>query len=203
MDRIDKAMRGSEQAPLTTGQRRLLMARLVVPAWKHMRAKGLAGDNLEDWRREEQFKACHKESLRAAVQADYPRLRAHFLRLLGRVEESRQWDRRAMGGNLDVARAKLRQALADAGPVLGDARAYAAAISRSKFKTLDMDSLTSRQVWVLVFDLRRACQKKRARMPATGFAMPGQDQARTTPTESIRRTSPTLGGPATHGRAAA
>lgn len=199
MDRIDQAMRGADLAPLTTMQRRLLMARLVVPAWKAMRAKGLAGESLEDWRREEQFKACHKEHLRACTQEDYPRLRAHFLRLLGRVEESRQWERRSLGGNLDVARVKLRQALAEAGPVLGDARAYAAAICRSKFKTTDMDALTSRQVWVLVFDLRRACQKKRARMPATGFSVPGGIKTRTTPTESIRRTSPTPGGAAGSG----
>ena len=126
------------------------------------------------------------------MQADYPRLRAHYLRLLGRVDESRVWDRRALGRNLDVARAKLSQALAEAGPVLGDARAYAAAICRSKFKG-DLESLTSRQVWVLVFDLRRAAQKKRARMPATGFSVLGGTKTRTTPTESIRRTSPIPG----------
>lgn len=203
MNHIDRAMTGSEQAPLTRLQRRRLMARLVVPAWKAMRSKGLAGDNLEEWRREEQFKACHKTHLRACVQADYPPLCAHFLRLSGKAEEARAWDRRGMTRNLDVAREKLRRAMEEAAQALGDARAYAEAICRSKFKTSDPDSLSTRQVWVLVFDLRRACQKKRARMTATGFSAPGQHKTRTTPQKSIRRGSPTPGGDSGDGRAAA
>lgn len=190
---IDRALRGSDIAPLTKDQRRRLMARLVVPAWTAMRARGLAGGDMTDWRREEQFKACHKEHLRACVQEDYPKLVAHFLRLLGRVDEARAWDRRAAVGNIGVARAKLRAALAEAAPVLGDAGAYAAAICRCKFKTADLDALSTRQVWVLVFDLRRAVQKKRGTRPATGVLASGATRTRTMPGKSIRRLSPTLG----------
>lgn len=161
MDSIDRAMRGSSQAPLRKGQRRLLMARLIVPAWNVMRVRGLAGEDLESWRREEQFKACHKEYLRAATQSDYPKIVAHFMRLLGRAEDARRWDLKAVGGNIAVARHKLREAIAAAAPTLGDAAAYAAAIARCKFKTADLDALTARQAWTLVFDIRRAAQKRR------------------------------------------
>lgn len=172
MDSIDRAMRGSSQAPLSKEQRRLLMARLIVPAWNVMRVRGLAGDDLENWRREEQFKACHQDYLRSATQADYPKLAAHFMRLLGRIDDARRWDLKAAGGNMAVARHKLREAIAEAAPTLGDAGAYAAMIARCKFKTADFDALTSRQIWVLVFDIRRAAQKRRhagkaARSPST------------------------------------
>jgi hypothetical protein len=159
---IERAMLGAQTAPLSKRQRQRLMARFVVPAWVAHRKAGLAGEDLEDWRREEQFKACHKTHLRAATQADWPLLCGHFLRLLGRVEEARGYELRSAGGSLAVARHKLREALAAAAPVIEQPEAYAAAICRSKFKTRNLADLSARQVWVLVFDMRRAAQKRRA-----------------------------------------
>lgn len=159
---IERAMNGAETAPLTKKQRQLLMARYVVRAWNALRKVGLAGDDLEAWRREENFKACHKTHLRAATQADWPLLCAHFLRLVGRTEEARAWELRSAGGGLAVARQKLRQAMAETQDVIERPDLYAAAIARSKFNTLDLASLSARQTWVLVFDLRRGAQKRRA-----------------------------------------
>ena len=161
MTAIDRAMQGSAQAPLTARQRQRLMGRFIVPAWKDAVDKGLTGESLNEWRVEEQFKACHKSSLRACVQADYARICAHFLRLRGQTEQAREYDLRSACGNSAVARHKLCEAMADARDVIERPEDYAAAISGSKFKTRDLGRLTEKQLWVLVFDLRRAAQRRR------------------------------------------
>lgn len=158
---LDAAVAGSEQAGLTKLQRRRLVGRLIRPAYERRRAAGLAGDDFDDWRHEEQFKACHKQFLRSCVQEDWPRLMAHFLRILGRVDEARRYERRSAVGNIGVARYHLRQALEAAGDVIERPDAYAAAIARSRYKTGNLNELTARQIWGLVFDLRRSAARRR------------------------------------------
>lgn len=159
MNAADRAVAGSASAPLTKDQRSLMMRRFVLPAWRRRQNEGLAGEDLEEWRREEQFKACHRTHLRSCTQADWPLLCGHFLRVMGRLDEARRMETRALTGNLPVARRKLEEALREAGPALGDARAYAAAIARRQFKR-GLDELTERQVWCLVFTVRNRARGK-------------------------------------------
>jgi hypothetical protein len=159
---IDRAMAGSARAPLAPWQRQRLMARYIVPAWNLRRAQGLTSEPLDAWRREEQFKACGKESLRDCTQQDWNLLCAHFLRMQGRVEKASTHEVKARTGNLAVARHKLEEAMTYAKDVIERPQDYIETISNCKFKTRDLDALSERQIWTLVFDLRRAAQKRRA-----------------------------------------
>jgi len=163
-DSIERAMAGSAAAPLTKSQRQRLMARYIVPAYARRQAAGMVGpsETLEAFRREEQYKACHKEHLTCCLQADYPLLVGHFLRLLDRPREAARWELKGLSGQPAVALRKLREACAEARDVIEDPAGYAAAICRAKFKTSDVASLGERQLWCLVFDVRRAAQKRRA-----------------------------------------
>ncbi len=158
---LDAAVLGSEMAGLSREQRRLLIGRLIRPAYERRRAAGLAGDDFDAWRHEEQFKACHKQFLRSCVQEDWPRLKGHFLRMLGRLDEARECERGAAAGNIGVARYHLRKACAAAADAIERPEDYARAIARSRYKTADLNALSCRQVWGLVFDLRRAAARRR------------------------------------------
>lgn len=158
---IDRAMAGSGAAALTKEQRRRMVARYIVPAWKHQRSLGLAGEDMEAWRREEQWKACRKEYLRAATQADWAPLCAHFLRLAGNVAAGNRQDLRGRCQGIHVALWHLRQAMDHARGTIERPEEYCAAIAKARFKTRDVKSLSERQVWGLVFDMRRAAQRRR------------------------------------------
>jgi hypothetical protein len=159
---IDKAMHGSAQAPLNSEQRRTMMARLIVPAHRKRMADGLTGEDLDTWRYEEIFKACGRGQLRACTQADYPRLVAHFLRILGRVEQAREWDLRVGCSGLAVARQKLRAEMANARDAIGNVEAYVGSICRRQFGC-DMRDATEKQTWSLYFTLRNRARKKGGR----------------------------------------
>ena len=160
MNAIDRAIAGSTAGPLTAHQRQWLMGHLVAPAWKARTAAGLTRESLEDWRHEENFKACHKTHLRTATQADWSLLCGHYLRMLGRTGEARATETRGACGSHAVARHKLREAIAEAAPALGNAAGYAAAIARRQYGTADVTALSARQCWSLVYTLRNRSKAK-------------------------------------------
>jgi len=160
MNALDRAVAGSAGAPLTSHQRQQMCA-LAHEAWTAKFRAGHAGADFEAWRHEEQFKACHKESLRAATQADWPRLRAHFLRLLGRVEQARALEQRSATGNRPVAWGKLQQTAREVADVIERPLDYAGRIAAARFKR-PLTQLNERELWTLVFDLRRNAQRRRA-----------------------------------------
>jgi hypothetical protein len=162
-DQLEKARVGGPACGLTKFQRSRMMVRFVLPAYHAMKARGLAGDDFEAWRREEQFKACHKESLRSATQADWNLLTSHFLRLSGRHEMAQVAALRATTEARRGAVWHLKQEMERCKDVIENPVDYLRAISRAKFKTVSSSDLSDKQLWVLVFDLRRAAQKKRAK----------------------------------------
>jgi hypothetical protein len=160
-DNIDRAMQAASGAPLTKDQRRLLMARYVVPAWQYRVRQGLTEEPLESWRREENFKACNKTHLRACIQQDWNRLCAHYLRILKRHDAAKHMELKSDVSARNVARRKLDDALVDAVDVIDQPARYCRTIANDKFKTRDLDDLSARQLWTLVFDMRRAAQRRR------------------------------------------
>ena len=96
-------------------------------------AKGEASAVSQRWRYEENFKACHKEHLRACTQRDWPLLRAHYLRLLGQVAPARVIEQRAATNDVRVAAFKLRQACEEAKDVIAMPAKYIESISRARF----------------------------------------------------------------------
>ena len=174
MNGIDRAMAGASGAPLSKRQKRDVCM-LADLAWQHAGRPYYDADAyetqdpialapaeaLELWRHEEQARACGKKHLTACTQRDFPWLMAHFLRAAGQNVIARQYEVGAALDPLRQARAKLEATMAEVAGAIERPREYAAAIARCKFKTTDLEALSPRQVWVLVFDLRRAAQRRR------------------------------------------
>jgi len=160
---LDRAVAGAAGAPLSAQQRQRLCA-LAHKAWLRCFGLGVAaaGDAgvFERFRYEENFKACHKEHLRACTQADWPALQAHYLRLLGASEQARRMDERQITQPWTMALAKLRDECGKVGDVIERPMDYVGAIARARFKA-PVEQLNAKQIWTLVFDLRRNAQRRR------------------------------------------
>jgi hypothetical protein len=118
-------------------------------AFEALNGEFTATERFEAWRREEQVKACGLRSLRAATQAHYGRLLAHFQALGGRTAEAARTRGRDADNDRRVARYKLDQALRERGLEVG----YAAAICRTQFRC-SLAEASAKQLWKLVFTVR-------------------------------------------------
>lgn len=175
-DALDRAVSGESNAPLTHDQKAALCI-LAGEAWE------LAGrpyfddqaidlpaclrltksDGLELWRHEQQEIACGKRHLTAATQRDYLALRSHFRRLLGRDEDA---DRDAARSGIQenkLALSKLDHECVAARDVIDRPHDYVGSIARTRYKA-PVHDLSPRQIWVLIFDLRRNAQRRRKKV---------------------------------------
>jgi hypothetical protein len=172
---LDRAAAGASGAELSVLQKKQLCM-LARSVFTQQQRRGLAPSTVagvgdpgssaalfDRWRYEENFKACHKEHLRACTQADWPLLRAHYLRLQGRRQEARVLETRAATNDVRVAQYKLNQACQEARDVIGDPRAYVGHICITRYQR-NLSELTARQLWTLIFDLRRNAQTRRAKI---------------------------------------
>jgi len=178
-DRIDEAMEGAAAAPLVADQRRRL-AILCRNAHAEAARCGLAQEPFDVWRHRQVMMCCERDGLRECRQEDYAVVEAHMhwvlaeaRRLSGREQAARRQRERAAtmavraeGNPVRQARWKLRQEFLAAADVIEAPEAYAAHIARSKFRTAHIEDLSARQVWSLVFDLRRAAAARRKRKGA-------------------------------------
>ena len=115
----------------------------------------------EAWRQMEQEHLTGKSSLREMHQGDFCLLMAHFAQIAGDFDAAQFWGERAENDGKRRALWHLERELEKAGPTLGHAERYAAAIAVDKFGTADFSRLGEKQVWTLVFDVRRAAARKR------------------------------------------
>lgn len=156
--KIQRAVDGAALAPLSSEQRQEL-ARLARRVWS---AAGSAL-SFDDWRRRECLQTVERAGLRECRQEDYLPLQSHWLARLGCAGAARRLQARALMEPRAMALAKLASEMQAARGTLGDPEAYVGAIARCKFKTQDVRELGEKQLWTLVFDVRRAAQKKRRR----------------------------------------
>jgi hypothetical protein len=144
--------------PLDNGQKAALCI-LAREAYEHRFGVIVDEKAFEAWRHEQQLAACGCDSLRFAGQEHYRPLLAHFLNLKG--ESGRAFDviRQQQTREIELAKAKLRKALAAS----GKAWAYAEAICKNQNRGLTIDELKSHKpIWRLVFTiLNRANSAKR------------------------------------------
>lgn len=178
--RQQAAIDGAAAAPLSRAQKRKICM-LAERAWH---AKGcpfwepqqdpeirLARTNaLELWRHIEQERLTGRKHLTQCGQADYELLRAHFANLAGAGREAAAAAARIPGDDTRRARAILRSELAAASRQISDPRRYADTIARCKYKA-GIESLTAKQLWTVIFDLRRAvwARKKKSAASQTLF----------------------------------
>ena len=172
---IDRAMEGAALAPLSAHQRQRLAA-LGRWALTLREDAGLeaAGTDFDAWRHRHCLMVAERSGLRTARQEDYLPLRGHFLVLasealgaLGRpgaerlLRAAQRMREKVEHEPRSVAMAKLRAEMRGARDTIGNVEGYVAQIARCKFKTTDLGELSEKQLWVLVFDIRRSAQRRR------------------------------------------
>ncbi len=174
-DERDAAIRGAASAALDRRQKGRVCA-AAARAWAAAGRPGFA-DQAQDtpptlrlkereafdlWRQDEQRKAIGRLHLTAATQGDYDALLAHFNALAGAGRAADYWTRREVGDDARRARWRLESLeLKDAADAIERPEAYVASIAQSRFRTADLHALSAKQVWTLIFDLRRAAARRR------------------------------------------
>lgn len=115
----------------------------------------------ETWRQLEQERVTGKSSLRQMGQGEFCRLMAHFAQLAEDYDAAQFWGERAESDGKRRALWHLEREMRRCGPALGHAERYVCSIAEDRFGTTDLSQLGEKQVWTLVFDLRRAAARKR------------------------------------------
>lgn len=174
------AINGAANAPLSREQKR----NICMVAERAWRAQGspfwepaqdpavrLARSSaLELWRHVEQERLTGRKHLTACGQCDYELLLAHFARLAGDGRAAERAEARMSGDDTRRAMAVLRREMFAARRQIADPRRYVETIARSKYKA-GLDGLTTKQLWTVIFDLRRAvsARRKKAAMEKAPF----------------------------------
>jgi hypothetical protein len=115
------------------------------------------------WRQAQQRAAVGHAHLTACTQRDFPTIFARLLRLGGTGGLADRWAARSVGDPVRQARHLLERELARAQDVIDRPPEYVASIAKARFGTTDLAALSARNLWNLIYDLRRAAQRRRAR----------------------------------------
>jgi hypothetical protein len=159
---IDRCVEGAALAPINSEQRREL-AILARRAFERLYDAGDISEStdFDAWRHQQSIQAVERPGLRDCRQEDYGQLKGWFLRLLGQPAMADRMQVRADLEPRRVALFKLRQECQAVADVIGNAESYVAAIARVRFKVSDLKELGEKQLWILLFDLRRNAQRRR------------------------------------------
>lgn len=175
---IDRAIDGAAGGALSNEQKRdiVMWAR---KAWELAGRPGCANQQqvqeqirltqaeaFDLWRQDEQMKAVGKHHLTSAQNFAFPALMAHFARLAGQPAIAEQWLKRTALDGRRQAMAKLQREMYLAHDVIEKPGDYVGAICWAKCKCR-LEAASPKQLWMLMFDIRRAAQKRRAKGSAT------------------------------------
>ena len=136
---------------------------LARKAFDRIGGDSTTGMEFAEWRKQEQWNAVGKQSLRDCMQREYLRLVAHYEDLIGESGRAVTTHMRAGTEPRRIAEHKLLEALKKAGLEI----AYADTICRSKFKCHVEDASTA-QLWKLYYDIRQRGASKRKAKPVGG-----------------------------------
>lgn len=174
-DVIDRAIRGAAGAPLDNDQKATLCI-TARKAWDLLGQPGYAGQPedipepmrltlaqaFELWRRHETGLACGHEHLTACQQRHYPELMRHFANLAGRTNQAAFWGRRGITDHRRRALAVLQREFNKVTDVIDRPADYVGKIAATRYDA-PLTDLSERQLWTLLFDLRRNAQRRRAK----------------------------------------
>lgn len=174
-NRQQAAIDGAAAAPLSREQKRkicMLAERAWdaggCPMWEPRQDPAIRlcrTSAFELWRHLEQERLTGRKHLTQCGQGDYELLVAHFARLAGDGREAAAAEARIPGDDVRRAMAVMRAELVHARTQIADPRRYVETIARSKYKA-GLDGLTSKQLWTVVFDLRRAVWARKKKTAA-------------------------------------
>ena len=167
----ERAIAGAKGKPLSKEQKKNVCM-LASTAWKRNgevfhdmetppELRLTKSQALELWRQEEQIKSVGKKHLTKCAQSDYPVLMSHFAELAGDERAVKFWNDRKPSDDHRRALRVLNNEIKAANHDLGNAYAYARAIAKAKCKGVEFEKMSAKQLWMLVFDVRRAAAKKR------------------------------------------
>ena len=155
-------MAGAAMAPMSGEQKRDLVL-LAKRAFEKSGASSQASESFEDWRHHQVKIATERNGLRECRNEDFLPLQAHFLRLIGQTAMA---DRRVLKYETEPRRWALHKLEAECGEakdVIDRPMEYVLSICRARYKVQTLDDLDEKRIWVLMFDLRRNAQRRRAK----------------------------------------
>jgi hypothetical protein len=187
---IQRAIDGAALSPLYPEQRRELVL-LARRAWEHHRSQKaevrtqhgkvdsescllspvsclltsdsclLSPDSFDHWRHQQCVQVVERPGLTACRQEDFAPLKAHFLRLIGQEAMANRMQARAEMEPRRVALHRLEAEYGAVRDVIDRPAEYVFSIARARYKCGDLAELSEKQLWTLVFDLRRNAQRRR------------------------------------------
>jgi hypothetical protein len=162
---IDRCIDGAALAPLSREQKRdlAILARRAFDRVSKTSSFILHPSSFDEWRHQQVIQVCERAGLREARNEDFLTLQGHFLGMLGQTAMA---ERRNVQAQLEPRRwalSKLRTECEAAADVIDRPWDYASSIARGRFKTAQMEELGEKQLWMLVFDIRRNAQRRRAK----------------------------------------
>lgn len=168
----DRAIQGGAAAPLTNEQKKraVLLARRAFDLMKLASAIGDAV-TFDMWRHSECMQCVERGGLTFAAQSDWPYIQGHFAALIAKhtaLEGERkqmnelafQMGKKAINQDASFAMAKMRHECENAKDVMPDAWGFCQGISYKRFH-VEPAKLNAKQVWWLIFTLRRRCGQLR------------------------------------------
>lgn len=164
---LDRCENGAASAPLTAAQRRELVL-LARRAFLRLYDAGQISETTEfdAWRHQQAKIAVERDGIRACRQEDFAQLKGYLLRLLGAERQADRMQARAEMEPRRIAEWKLDEECWKAQDVISRPHEYVFSIARARYKAGSLADLTVRQLWVLMFDLRRNAQRRRAKRRA-------------------------------------
>ena len=164
---IDRCVDGAALAPLSAEQKKEL-AVLARRAFERLYDSGSLSETTEfdAWRHQQVIQVCERAGLREARNEDFLPIQAHFLGMLGQKAMA---DRRRASAQMEPRRWALHKLGAEceaASDVIDRGLEYVGSIARARYHGAALDDLSEKQLWVLIFDLRRNAQRRRAKRRA-------------------------------------
>ena len=137
-------------AGLLTSSQRQALARLARRAWSAARERGATAADFDTWRHDQVQQVTGQPGLRHLTQQHFRRVRGHFLHLLGNDDSAL---RDIIAAETEGPRQTLF-ILARETTKAGLPMAYPAAIARNRFHNQNLDELTEKQLWMLIYTVR-------------------------------------------------
>lgn len=140
---------------LTSAQRQGL-AQLARRAWAKARDNGATAEDFDTWRHHQVQQVTGQPGLRALTQQHFRLVRGHFLYLVGNdVAALRDIVASETEGSRQTLFILARECQ-NAGLPL----AYPTAIARNKFHNSNLDELTEKQLWMLIYTVRSRLNRR-------------------------------------------